>query len=901
MADQTETDIDDEEALPQTPQARRFRAGVDLDAKRPPDRHWGLEGWYRDWCAHSKPGWLDPLGGDWGLMRLEDNLRKFQGDQQVLRPIIALLRRLTREGVSPAAFLRYAVLSRVGFDYDWRSWDRLHGRALEAMTEAVIRLRTSAPFDKPLGGTRQINPEVVLVKYSLRPLARMPVSQLEDGNQMDAYVEAWQKLKLDHPMVVFFLRRNVFPFLYAQSGRIDVVQLTGLVRALPALEEAFRQRYPEALYGEAFQKQADGILIYGSDPEEALRIRRDRGMSDYALVQELRLFLRVLGRLLARESGLFLAGFLSKTIQESAGTDLGFRLERLLDLIGPAEGIRVYEWHVRRLRDKPDSQQENYLALIEANGGIDPEYRRAGDVFHDLPEDSVGVSARRAVEQHLEAHPELVDEVATWREDIFAGRDRGWGPQKFPGLDAAGEDFHHNLLRWTIRGLGTAFSRVKSSSYQDLWTRYAGASRAPSFEVRKELVLAMSAPPTPSGDPEIRRSLHLEFLVDHWNRLREPGQAPDAAAALFLRQSLLDREAADRLLTQSQDPDLTAAEKTKLGAQADRVRTKAETLEKVMEVYPKLTADLQRLTAVIVGAQALKHPEVLVPLLLAPYRDLPEFRDRLAFLEADLRMEIVTLDQLGWVQNLWDAVFALVRQDRGFQRAFRNATQVEDVLEPYLLTRKKSVSWEALDAAVRVLAQYTRLTGERSKWQTLWEKRSAVSAQRRTYVAVASKAPLDAYYGDMGGICLSEQPKAILHPGFHVLRLFDDAKQIVGEAVLVLNRRPIVSHDPAHPVWFLFAVNPLRSVLRTFGSEQQLEFYLTFRALARQIAGATGFPLALPGYRCPGILSNDGHLAELIRSWELSRGGRPVADAYGFALHYGEEAYAQALVLNPKE
>jgi len=897
-------------------QARQFRAGVELDDRRPDGRHWGLRTWFQLWCSHARPGWLDPLGGPWGLMRLEDNLRRFQGDQGSLKPLLELLEELTAQGVSPSAFLRYAVLARIQTDYDWRSWERLHGGALAVLARTVVRLRGKPPFNKPLGGSRRINPEVVLVKYSLRPLARLPQMQLEDHVLMDAYVAAWKKTRLDHPMAVFFFRRNVFPFLYAQSGRIDLVQLTALLESLPPIEDAFRMRYPEVHYDGAFQTQADRILIYGTDVDDALARRRRQGMSDFALIQELRLYLRILARLLTQESAIFLAGFMAQVIQDAAGTDLGSGLERLLDLIGAAEGIQVYEWHVRRLRDLPEGQREAYLELLRLHGGIDPEYRRAEDIFRDpaegfgdqdsleaalglAPTPSGRRSAQNIVDDYVDLHPPLREEYETWRQEIFDGKDRSWGPQKFPGLDSAGPALHRALVRATLKGVGGPSSRFKSESYRELWEKFGKATAPPSFEARQTLVLDELQPPKPSGDPEIRKVLKLDFLASHWLRLQGPGLAPDAAAPAFLRQSLEFREASSSLLTRSQDPELTPQERSKLHEQSELVRAKAENLERVMEVFPRLAPELQRLTALIVGAHALGNPEAMTGILLGPYQLHPLYRDRLRFLQADLRIEIITLDQLGWLVNLWETVAELVRNDSGLHKALRSRGQVEDLISPYLLTKRKELSWDALDAAVKTISQLNRLKGERSKWQTLWERSARSTSQSKNYLLAASKAPLDCYYGDMGGTCLSLYPKMILHPGFHVLRLFDgESKQIVGEAVLFLNRKPVQSYDPSRPVWFLFAINPLPSIMKTLGTGQQLEVYLGFRSLALRISRSMRLPLLLPGLYQWGILSNDGQFMRMICDYEIHQGSRPVHDALGFSLYYEESCYAKALVID---
>jgi hypothetical protein len=185
-------------------------------------------------------------------------------------------------------------------------------------------------------------------------------------------------------------------------------------------------------------------------------------------------------------------------------------------------------------------------------------------------------------------------------------------------------------------------------------------------------------------------------------------------------------------------------------------------------------------------------------------------------------------------------------------------------------------------------------------------KLSIGATEHRDFTLRTSRSFLDAYFGDMGGICLSGYPELILRPGVMACRLWDEAeKRIRGMCLFVLSTGPARSAGLGK-FWYAFAFNPLRSLMRGMGSRELATLYLGFRALAEHISKESGLPVLVPGVGPKGILthgivSNDGTFSTLVANYELAAGSPHVRDAKGFSVYYPAPAFADSLVIiDPK-
>jgi len=158
---------------------------------------------------------------------------------------------------------------------------------------------------------------------------------------------------------------------------------------------------------------------------------------------------------------------------------------------------------------------------------------------------------------------------------------------------------------------------------------------------------------------------------------------------------------------------------------------------------------------------------------------------------------------------------------------------------------------------------------------------------------------MDAYYGDMGSICLAGLPEAITDPALHVIRLASDSEQgIRGIALMYRSQQGLASYmKHKGPFWHVFAFNPLPSFLHHLTRRRQLYLYLNYRALVEDVSRWSGLPVVLSGIHSWSIISNTRSFADLILSFEKRYGAPQVDDAKGLSLLYSEENYSDALVI----
>jgi len=201
-----------------------FLAAVNIDLKRRIPI--GLLDLFNVWLELGNKYWLNPMDKESGLGVLEEILFKFQGDAQVLSPFITLLIRLAQDGISPRSFIEYVILPRMYQDYNWRKWQENHMEALRIIAGLINSIKNRTPFNQEhLGsGKTRLARDVVLVRYIGRPLAQFQLPHLRDSAMLENYIGAWQKISLQDPLSLYFMRNNALHFIYVMSGKIDLVQ-----------------------------------------------------------------------------------------------------------------------------------------------------------------------------------------------------------------------------------------------------------------------------------------------------------------------------------------------------------------------------------------------------------------------------------------------------------------------------------------------------------------------------------------------------------------------------------------------------------------------------------------------------------------------------------------------------
>jgi hypothetical protein len=272
------------------------------------------------------------------------------------------------------------------------------------------------------------------------------------------------------------------------------------------------------------------------------------------------------------------------------------------------------------------------------------------------------------------------------------------------------------------------------------------------------------------------------------------------------------------------------------------------------------------------------------------------------FLIEDMSIDVLTYQQFNFLLNLLETLFFVLREDKTIADLLDEDDILQEILSPYLVTKKKQVTIDAIDAAAKKMTSYASLEAERAKWQDILVSMEEKSDKYFHEMEIfTSKTFMDSFYGDMGGICLSEMPGEILRQGFYIQRLVDLTDgQIIGMSILYLSTKGyFFKRAKTQNFWQAFAFNPLHSVLKHLTAKQQLDLYLQFRLNMEKISWKTKLPVLISGIETSGgLISNNGNFNNLIKDYEL---GKPTAksvnNARGLSIYYSEESYANALVI----
>ncbi len=226
--------------------------------------------------------------------------------------------------------------------------------------------------------------------------------------------------------------------------------------------------------------------------------------------------------------------------------------------------------------------------------------------------------------------------------------------------------------------------------------------------------------------------------------------------------------------------------------------------------------------------------------------------------------------------------------------------QLRGAMVPFLLTRNKVFSIDHQDAALKKMYSFGKISTERALWQDIIESvKNDDSKYFHHYHLNTSRTIMDAYYGDMGGICLARETSSIKNLRMFNIRLISEKdKEVVGMAILHASNRGLASYKPNCGVFLhVFAINPLRSILTSMSTKQQLLMYLNYRKLFETFSIRTKKIIVLSGVVDQYIISNDWSFREIIVNYELKNHAKKVNDAYGLSIIYKEDEFAQALVI----
>ena len=925
-----------------------FLGAVKLDLER--RQPIGLKSLFSVWLERGNNYWLNPMDPTHGFGVLHEILYKYQGDMQILSPIVELLTHLARNDISPRAFIEFVILPRMREDFNWRKWREKHLEALQIIAHLIIAEKGKPPFNQEhLGsGKTKLAIDIVLVKYLGRPLAQFQLVQLRDTELLDRYMAAWQRVTLKEPLSLYFMRSNALHFFYSMSGKIDLIQLILLVEQLPYIERAFAQAFPD---GNIKLKKIQSINLYDYDIDYAINQKKQNGFRNFDFVTEISAYFEIVKALLRKPTGVYLCAFYAGLLRRYKDPIIAQTISRLVNIIDDRGGLHIYKWHTRKLFSHKKVNMDAYIDHIERNNGCDPEYPRLYLLFRDeaaaratqdvinlaesfglqnyfVGKDSNVISYRELLNAYIQKYPDTGEVIFDFQEKLLYGQDRHWNTEYTKRLDllrSSDKSLFGPLMRSVIRGIGTGWTtlRQKAPGFSDLLRLYNTAQTQMLISVRTQFKIPIKPIGSTSAENDAiaRKQINMVQVEKIWRSLCNKEQVDARNTIAFINKWTMDidkplQNAFETKISYEEDlrknEEQEIREKlekdiAKLDRTINTLQTKKQNYTTVMDEFDSLNDEQKFITTLILAGTSGKpddsYSDFVIRLLLQRYKHLEIITSRVSFLADDLCMDALSYQQLTFLLNLLDTLFFALHEDTRITDLLNEETTIlQEILSPYLITKRKEVTIDALDAAGKKMAGYASMQAERAKWQEIIESMEEKSDKYfHDMELYTSKSFIDSHYGDMGGICLSSRPEEILRPGFYVQRLADlTDKQIIGMSILYLSAKGFMAKEKqARNYWQAFGFNPLASVLCHLTAQQQLDLYLQYRLNMEKIAWKTKLPVVISGIGTYwGLISNNEHFGNLIRTYEVSK---PTAirvnNAKGISVYYSEKEFSNALVI----
>ena len=921
-----------------------FLASVNIDMKR--RKPIGLFELFSVWLELGNKYWLNPMDKEKGLGVLEEILFKFQGDVQILSPFISILTDVARNGISPRSFVEYVMLPRMYQDYNWRKWQESHLEALGIIADLINSIKEKPPFNKKhLGsGKTRLARDVVLVRYIGRPLAQFQLTQLRDSAMLDNYINEWQKISLQDPLCLYFMRNNALHFVYAMSGKIDLIQLIAIIEQLPAIERSFT-----GLPKLSRLENIKSMNLYDYDIENALQARRQRGFHSLDFTIEIKAYFNIVKALLKKPTGVYLCAHYAGLLKRYKDPDIAENISRLVRIINDRGGMHIYKWHTKKLLAKNKNNMRPFLDFIEENNGCDPEYPRVDLIFRDEEQEReyMGIadviaqfnlghhfggknknvfSYKQFLNAYIQEHPDTANLITDFQQQLLAGLDRQWTAERLQRLDSLStpdKNLHLPLLRSIIRGIGSIYCPPnKSSGFIELFDKYSGVHSLLNINARTDFVMPVKGLYSGSTDQDTiaRENINLASVEKVWDSLcnSDPVNINNTLSYINkwtieldgpLEKAFNDKLTLENIFNETTEEETikkTKKDIEKKDKTISALRQKKQQYTDVMDEFNSLNDEQKFIMALILAGTAGKtdgeYSGFVCGLFLQRYKELDIIAGRLNFLRDDISVDVLSYRQFVYLLNLLETLFFALSEDKNIVNLLEDDTVLQNLLEPYLITKKKEITLEALDAAAKRMTDYASMQAERAKWQSILDKMEQKNEKYFHNMEIyTSKSFMDSYYGDMGGICLSGHPQQILRPGFFIQRLVDNTeKQIIGMSILHLSNGGYNSSgSKAKNFWQAFAFNPLYSILSHYSQEQQLYLYLQFRMNMEKVAWITKLPVVISGIETScGLISNNGYFGNLIRKYEYGKSTAiSVFNARGLSVYYSEEQFATALVI----
>lgn len=925
-------------------QGVQFLAGVELDIQRKAENVLLIEDLYIHWCSYGNKTWLSPLEI---ISKYEEILLLYNGKRTNIAPFVENLTELAQKNVSPHAFLKYVQNPRMGADFNFRDWIPKHLNSLKIIAGILLELKESPPFDKDILGTDRIKiaRDIVLVKYIGKPLSRFSEEALKKTGDLSTYKTSWSTLRLDNTAFLFFLKQNILPLLYSLSGKVDISHLNRILSPLAEIEQLFRINFPEGYLNTI---NSNPPAIYGKDFEKGFADRRQKGYKYYDFIVETESFLEILKALLRTSSGYFLLSWYSGILTGRKDPELASKIAKLISILRDTGGKYIYTWHTRKLIGKAPKDRDAYIELVEANDGADPAYPDFNRLFATPQEsyenvylqelaqkigiplsefkDPTKIIFKDLLNAYTRLHPKSLPIIERFREDVCSGKDSLWAKPDLSEFDSLGNTVHPLFLRSVIRGIGTNFSNnLKAANFTALFSRFP-INNPIKFNINTNFNIPYKeiSDIDKFKEEEIRSKVNTKLILSVMNPFLEKKPVSIDNLIPFLNKENINlRETLESKTEEKKQLEFqlkahgeeNEANKSDIKTLKDQIKKleksikfieeKKNHFEDLLNTYPTLNEHEKFLTALqYSGFSAEPGSEAnqfCISLCIQRYAEDEIFKNQLAYLQDDIQPDLLQFVQLNYFLNTLEKCRDLIQQDKNLEKILTNKeNRLHSLLVPYIITKNKKLTFESIDAAFNKLTAGGKLNSEKSKWQDILENtKKNLNKKFHKFKLFVSKTSLDAYYGDMGGICLSGYPDEIKKDGVFVIRLINENDSIIsGMALAILSGGGIQSRGIKNYI-AAFALNPLMSLLSGFSYRNQLYFYIQFRKVLEELAKETNFPVALMGIHTYGIISNNSGFSDMILNYEQQKKhpAIEIPDAKGVHVLYDESQFQKALLI----
>ncbi len=938
--------------------AIRFVFNVILDLERENNKRLEIKELFKIYCEKGSKYWLNPMDQ---LKKLDEILGNYGGVRAPLFPFVKLIKEVASSGLSPESFLRYVVMPRMEFDFNYRDWEKNHLEVLYNIFNIIKEIKQSPAFESAVLGTDNIRlaRDVVLIKYIGRPLAFLQAKQFKDKSLIDRYIMHCRNMVFKNSLSVYFLKYNTIHFLSAMSGRIELFQIVEILEKTEKITLGLQARSTEKFYSKIIENH--NFNLYGLDIVKSLSSRLEKGYKISDLIKEFGLYLSLIKSLLNRSIGLYLCKGFVKDFSKTVNFEKKSHLLELSTVLRDSNSIHFFAWHRRKM--SLENNFKHFIDALEENNGCHPEYPRIEDIFtvtDDSKEHSAVIniinklnipieilnkvtkssnySFRDIINAYILQFPGKEPVIRQFQDDCVSGRERSWLSDDIKQFDGLGTTFHTVLMRSVIRGIGRgyALSSTRSSTLHKLKEKYGEADTQPFVRLSSDFCIPRSDyfDQDKIIENEIRAQINLTEIENILENITKQESKDVNSISTFIRNELLSYtepienaqntaisigeklSAAGSVINNNDkaykdNNNIEALKKSKLKAekQLEILNKKRSNLDQLSKKFGELP-DIEKIIAGIYFSSSENNrgadlQKVVLSLIIEKYSNDDGIKSRIDFLKDDIIVDIISFTQFNYILNTLETLIQTVMSDPKVQELFdneeseKNNSEFIDLIRPFLITRTKKVNLDSLEAGLKKITAYNKLIKVRSNWQSIYDSINTKKTRYyNNYKLYTSKCFIDSYYGDMGGICLSGYPELVKNPAFHNIRLINsDDKQIIGMAILFISRGGIKSQGIKDFIYF-FAINPLHSVLVNLSTEKQFLLYMEFRKIAQEFSRKLKIPIVIPGVSSYGVISNNKSFNDLILDYEKdTMKSKRVFDAKGLSLYYDENAYSDGLVI----